>query len=149
MALLYKEEGEHTKGVEGSRGCLPLQMPPNKLYWGLHRRIRKGTGRQNQRTPQGPLSHSPSQQFHRTSPKPTMLQHHTSEAQGPSRNVTEAMFIHVNDPSLNRNLGKYQLPHIWDNILQGTPALQVKQSNLPSPLTLTGTSPLSCFQTSP
>ena len=39
------------------------------------------------------------------------------ETQGPSRNIKEAMFICVNDPSLNRNLGKYQLPHIWDNIL--------------------------------
>ena len=28
--------------------------------------------------------------------------------------------------SLNRNLGKYQLPHLWDNILQDTPALQLK-----------------------
>ena len=43
------------------------------------------------------------------------------------------MFICVNDPSLNRDLGKYQLPHIWDNILQDTPALQAKQSNLSPP----------------
>ena len=36
------------------------------------------------------------------------------------------MFIYVHDPSLNRNLAKYQLPHIWDNNLQDTPVLQVK-----------------------
>ena len=53
------------------------------------------------------------------------------ETQGSSRNIKEAMFICVSDPSLNRNLGKYQLPHSWDNILQDTPALQVKQSSLP------------------
>ena len=35
------------------------------------------------------------------------------EAQGVTRNMMEAMYIHVNDPSLNRNLRKYQLPHIW------------------------------------
>ena len=58
------------------------------------------------------------------------------EPQGPSRNIKEAMFIHVNDPSLNRNLGKYQLPHIWDNILHDTPALQVKQLNLSPPPTV-------------
>ena len=52
------------------------------------------------------------------------------ETQGSSRNIKEGMFICVNDPSLNRNLGKYQLPHIWDNILQDTPASQVKQSSL-------------------
>ena len=63
------------------------------------------------------------------------------ETQGSSRNIKEAMFIYVNDPSLNRNLGKYQLTHIWDNILQDTPALQVKQSSLtPSPSSLLGPS---------
>ena len=44
------------------------------------------------------------------------------------------MLSHMCGSSLNRNLGKYQLPHMWDNILQDTPALQVKQSNLPLPL---------------
>ena len=53
------------------------------------------------------------------------------EAQGTSGNIKEAMFICVNDPSLNRNLGKYQLPHIWLNILQDTPVLQLKFSSLP------------------
>ena len=48
------------------------------------------------------------------------------EPQGITRNIKEAMFIQVNDPTLNRNLGKYQLPYIWDHILQGTPALQLK-----------------------
>ena len=33
------------------------------------------------------------------------------EAQGMIRNIKEAMYIRVNDPSLNRNLGKFQLPH--------------------------------------
>ena len=52
------------------------------------------------------------------------------ETQGSSRNIKEAMFIHVNDPSLNRHLGKYQLPHVWDSILHDTPVLQLKQSGL-------------------
>ena len=65
---------------------------------------------------------------HPLSPKYFNIIHR--ETQGSSRNIREAMFIHVNDPSLNRNLGKYQLPHVWDNILQDTPALQLKQSNL-------------------
>ena len=55
------------------------------------------------------------------------------ETQGSSRNIKEAMFTHVNDPSLNRNPGKYQLPHVWDSILQDTPALQVNQSSLTPP----------------
>ena len=36
-----------------------------------------------------------------------------------ARNSKEAIFIRVNDPSLNRNIGKFQLPHIWDEVLLG------------------------------
>ena len=53
------------------------------------------------------------------------------ETHSSSRTIKEAMFIRVNVPMLNRNLGKYQLPYVWDNILQGTPTLQLKPSSLP------------------
>ena len=43
-----------------------------------------------------------------------------------SMNIKETMFIRVNDLSLNRNLGKLQLPHVWDQILQDTPTLHLK-----------------------
>ena len=36
---------------------------------------------------------------------------------GVTKNIKEVMYIHVSDPSLNRNLGKYQLPHILDEVL--------------------------------
>ena len=36
------------------------------------------------------------------------------EDQNLIRATKEALFISVNDPSLNRNIGKYYLPHIWD-----------------------------------
>ena len=45
------------------------------------------------------------------------------EAQGLTRNIKEAMYIKVNDPSLNRNLGKFQLPQVWDQVLKDTPSL--------------------------
>ena len=54
------------------------------------------------------------------------------EVHSHSRTIKEAMFIHVNDPTLNRNLGKYQLSHIWDSILQASPMLQLKPSILPA-----------------
>ena len=76
---------------------------------------------------------------HQLSPECFNIIH--QETQGPSRNIKEAMFIRVNDPSLNRNLGKYQLPHIWDNFLQDKPMLQVKQSNFHPPYPPTGTTP--------
>ena len=31
-----------------------------------------------------------------------------------SRLIKESMFIRVNSPSLNKNIGKYHLSHIWD-----------------------------------
>ena len=39
------------------------------------------------------------------------------EDQSIARTIKEAILIRVNDPSLNRNVGKYQLPHIWDEVL--------------------------------
>ena len=39
------------------------------------------------------------------------------EDQNLTRAIKEALFIRVNDPSLNRNIGKYHLPHIWDEVL--------------------------------
>ena len=43
-----------------------------------------------------------------------------------ARNIREAIFIRVNDPSLNRNIGKFQLPHIWDEVLAKSPELHLK-----------------------
>ena len=34
--------------------------------------------------------------------------------------------IKVNNPTLNRNVGKYNLPHIWDKVLFTTPELKIK-----------------------
>ena len=45
------------------------------------------------------------------------------EPQGNTRKIKEALFIWVNDPLLNRNIGKYQLPHIWVQIPQDIPTL--------------------------
>ena len=39
------------------------------------------------------------------------------EDQNLTRAIKEALYSRVNDPSLNRNIGKYRLPHIWDEVL--------------------------------
>ena len=39
------------------------------------------------------------------------------DGQSMTRTIREAMLIRVNDPSLNRNIGKYKLSHIWDEVL--------------------------------
>ena len=48
------------------------------------------------------------------------------EGHGISRTTKEAIYIRVNNPTLNRNVGKYNLPHIWDKFLFATPELKIK-----------------------
>ena len=40
--------------------------------------------------------------------------------------LQEAILIRVSDPSLNRNIDKYQLPHIWDEVLVKASELKLK-----------------------
>ena len=48
------------------------------------------------------------------------------EDQNTARTIKEAILIRVNDPFLNRNIGKFQLPHIWDEMLVKSPELKLK-----------------------
>ena len=48
------------------------------------------------------------------------------EDQNLSGAINEALYIRVNSPSLNRNIGKYHLPHIWDEVLLNTSELKLK-----------------------
>ena len=48
------------------------------------------------------------------------------ENQNLIRTIKEANYIGVNNPSLNRNIGKYHLPHIWDVVLNNIPELKLK-----------------------
>ena len=43
-----------------------------------------------------------------------------------SRLIKQSMFIRVNNPSLNENIGKYHLPHVWDEVLINNIELQLK-----------------------
>ena len=45
-----------------------------------------------------------------------------------ARNIKESIFIRVNNPTLNNNIGKFNLPHIWDRILLNTPGLNLKKN---------------------
>ena len=43
-----------------------------------------------------------------------------------SRLIKESMFIRVNNPSFNKNIGKYHLPHVWDEVLINNIELKLK-----------------------
>ena len=47
------------------------------------------------------------------------------EDQNLDRAIKEALFIRVNNPSLNRNIGIFHLPHIWDEVLFNTSELKL------------------------
>ena len=40
---------------------------------------------------------------------------------GQARTIKESIFIRVNNPTLNQNIGKYNPSHIWDRVLFNTP----------------------------
>ena len=45
------------------------------------------------------------------------------------RTIKESIYIRVNNPTLNRNVGKYNLHHIWDKVLFNTPDLKISNDN--------------------
>ena len=51
------------------------------------------------------------------------------EDHGLARTVKESVCIRVNNPTLNRNVGKYNLHHIWDRVLFNTPHLKINNDN--------------------
>ena len=48
------------------------------------------------------------------------------EDQNLIRAIKEVIYIRVNNPSLNKNIGKYHLPHIWDEVLLNNSELKLK-----------------------
>ena len=43
------------------------------------------------------------------------------------RNIKESIFIRVNDPTLNKNIDKFNLPHIWDRVLLNSAGVTLKR----------------------
>ena len=49
------------------------------------------------------------------------------EDHGIARTIKESIYIRVNTLKLNRNIGKFNLHHIWDRVLLNTPGLKIKR----------------------
>ena len=74
---------------------------------------------------------------------PSAIHHHSSQTGHPTshnnfqiigreghnlaRNIKESIYIRVNNPTLNNNIGKCNLPHIWDRVLLNTKGLNLKR----------------------
>ena len=48
------------------------------------------------------------------------------EGQNLARNIKESIYFKVNNPSLNNNIDKFNLSHIWDRVLLNTKGLTLK-----------------------
>ena len=57
---------------------------------------------------------------------PKMLLMGGREGNNLARNIKESIYIRVNNPSLNNNIGKFNLSHIWDRVLLNTKGLTLK-----------------------
>ena len=51
------------------------------------------------------------------------------EAHNLARNIKESIYIRVNNPTLNNNIGKFNLSHIWDRVLLNTKGLTLNKHN--------------------
>ena len=49
------------------------------------------------------------------------------EGNNMARAIKEAIYIRVNNPTLNRNIEKYKLPHIWVRVLYSIPVLKINK----------------------
>ena len=43
------------------------------------------------------------------------------------KTIKEYIYIRVNNRTLNRNIGNFNLHHIWDRVLLNTPRLKTKR----------------------
>ena len=46
------------------------------------------------------------------------------------RLIKEAIYLRVNNPSLNGNIGKYQLTHIWDEVLNNITECKINNEHI-------------------
>ena len=74
---------------------------------------------------------------------PSAIHHHSSQTGHPTshnnfqtigreghklaRYIKESIYIRVNNPTLNTNIGKFNLPHVWDRALLNTKGLNLKR----------------------
>ena len=80
------------------------------IYWGVSQNIWKGV-KEHLKAPSPIFEHQNITGHRATAENFKII---SREGQNMTRAIKEAIYIRVNNPNLNRNIGKYNLPHIWD-----------------------------------
>ena len=93
-----------------------------RTYWG----VRKNIHTKIQRTHESPTTNPWPSQHHWSWYIYWQLQQCGREDQNLARSIKEPIFIRINDSPSNRNIGKYQLQHIWDEVLMISSEIRLK-----------------------
>ena len=112
-------QGPGPKGKE-EWGHIWLPVWSHQLWRRMYRGNLQDPGRMLQRASQGALYYSCVQPIHWSSAQPRTIQHNRRMDQDLSRLIKESIYIRVNNPTLNRNIGKFKLSHVWNRVLFST-----------------------------
>ena len=133
----------HLKGGQTIKDCLmsPKDKDPiNKKSWVIYRFKCDRVDCDDEYIGESARSFEERLKEYLKAPSPIYDHHNTSghdltidnfsilgiEDQNLLRTIKEALFIRANNPSLNRNIGKYHLPYIWDEVLVNISELKLK-----------------------
>ena len=98
-------------------GNIQLPIWRHCLQSGVHKESIKDPGGEVQGAPQTTLPiHAHIQQTGHNS-TPNNFKIIGREEQGLARTIAEAIYIRVNNPTVNRNIVEYNLNHIWDRMI--------------------------------
>ena len=100
---------------------VPMWWP--RLQWWIHRGTSRTFGERYQEhlKPPSAIHHHSNQTGHPTNQ--SNFQIIGREGHNLARNIKESIYIRVNNPTLNHNIGKFNLPHICDRVLLNTKGL--------------------------
>ena len=116
-----KVENTQKSGVIYHFQCKNLDCDDS--YIGEAGRVMKDRLKEHQRAP-SPIHHHHLDTGH-SLPRGEDIDIVSRESDNQSRLIKESMYIRVNQPTLNRNIGKYQLSHLWDSILLNVQSLKL------------------------
>ena len=100
---------------------VPMWGP--RLWWWIHRGTSRTFGERYKEhlKPPSAIHHHSNQTGHTTNQN--NFQIIGREGHNLARNIKESIYIRVNNPTLNNNIGKFNLSHIWDRVLLKTKGL--------------------------
>ena len=99
------------------------------MWWWIHWEVIQNFWREVQRTFKSTITNFEHQNITGHTASVEKFKIISRKGQNMARAIKETIYIRVNNPTLNRNIGKYNLPHIWDKVLFSFSELKKKKTN--------------------